>query len=180
MRRSRILPSTLLALALGATGALLLSGGSTAQPSKSQQLFRSSLLNDAKTTTAIKGMLRDRGGFVAPDIQFADITGDERSDAVVSVDTGGAAGRIAVFVFSTDGKAEDSPLRVIYRSQRLYRASTQISDGALILRAPLYATGDDLCCPSKTAERTYAWSAAQQRFNRRSSREIDGSPKATP
>lgn len=179
MRRFRILPASLLALALAATVALLLSGGSSAKPSQSQQLFRASLLKDAKTTTAVKRLLSDRGGFVAPDIEFADVTSDGRSDAVVSVDTGGAAGRIAVYVFSTDGKAADSPLRVIYRSQRLYRASTQVRDGMLILRAARYAAGDDLCCPAKTAERTYAWSAAQQRFNRRSTREIDGSPGKT-
>lgn len=179
MRRSRILLASLVALTLAVAGALMLSGGSAAKPSKSQQLFRTSLLGDAKTTTAVKRLLRDRGGFVAPDIEFADITADGRSDAVVSVDTAGAAGRIAVYVFSTDGKAADSPLRVIYRSQRLYRASAEVSKGTLTLRAPRYAAGDDLCCPAKTVERTYVWSTTRQRFSRRSSRELDGSPDRT-
>lgn len=165
-----------MALALATAGVLLLSGGSSAQPSKSQQLFRQSLLDDAKTTTAIKDLLRERGGFVAPEVQFSDLTGDDRSDAVVSVDTAGAAGRVAIYVFSTDGKAEDSPLRAVYRSQRLYRASTEIRDSQLILRVPRYTEGDDLCCPAKTVVRVYSWSSKRQRFQRRSSREVDGSP----
>lgn len=180
MRRLPILPASVAALALAATSALLLSGGSVAKPSESQQLFRGSLLDDAKTTTAIKNLLRDRGGFVAPDIQFEDLTADGHSDAVVSVDTGGAAGRVAVYVFSTDGKSENSPLRAIYRSQRLYRASTEVSGGTLTVRAPRYSEGDDLCCPAKTVERVYAWNDHRDRFQRRSSREFAASPRAIP
>jgi hypothetical protein len=180
MRPLRTVPAALAVLALAIAGALLISGGSDAQPSKSQQLFRKTLLDDARTTSAIKKLLRERGGIVAPEIEFADLTGDGRSDAVVRVDSGGAAGAVAVYVFSTDGKAEDSPLRAIYRSQRLYRAKAEVVDATLALRVPRYIEGDDVCCPAKLVERVYAWNDAAKELRQRSSQELPGPTGTTP
>ena len=118
-------------------------------------------------------MLRE-GGFVAPAMQFGDLTGDERSDAVVLVESGGAAGAIALYVFSTHGKAADSALRAVYRSQSLYRASAEISAGTLIVSTPRYRRGDDLCCPAKELQRVYAWSASAKTLKLRSSQERTG------
>ena len=181
MRRHRTVQAALgaLAVVLAAAGVLLLAGGSTAQPSKSQQLFRKTLLDDAKTTSGIKRVLRDGGGFVAPEIEFADLTGDGRSDAVVLVDTGGTAGAVAVYVLSTHGKAADSTLRAVYRSQQLYRASATVSGDALILRTPRYAEGDDLCCPAKVVERVYAWHDDARTLKQRSTQELPGPTGAT-
>lgn len=178
MRRSRLVSAALAALVLAAASMLVLSGGSSAKPSRSQTLFRTTLLEDSKTTPGVKRALRD-GGIVAPEIEFQDITGDGRSDAVVTVETGGAAGAVAVYVFSTDGKAADSPLRAVYRSQQLYRASVQVSAGTLILRTPRWASGDDLCCPAKVFERVYAWDDAASTLKQRSSQELAGPGAAT-
>jgi hypothetical protein len=174
MRRQRILPAALASLALTAAGVLLVSTGSSAQPTPSQALFRKTLLADDKTTPAIKTLLQDGGGFVAPEIVFQDLTGDGRSDAVVLVETGGVAGAVAVYVFSTDGQAADSPLRAVYSSQRLYRASVDASNGTLILRTPRFAQGDDVCCPVKVVERVYAWNAKAQTMRQASSQEVPG------
>lgn len=175
MRRHRILPAAAATLACGGAGALLATAGSPAKPSASQTLFRKTLLDDPKTTSAVKALLESRGGFVAPEVVFGDLTGDGRSDAVVAVENAGAAGAVAVYVFSTDGEAEDSPLRAVFSSQRLYRASAEVADdGSLVVRTPGYAGGDDLCCPAKVVERVYAWSAKAKTLRRRSSREIDG------
>ena len=173
MRRPRTLLAVLAALLVAVAATLLVTGGSSAAPTKSQALFEKTLLADDKTTSDVKQLLRD-GGFVAPDITFEDLTGDGRSDAIVLVDTGGVAGAVALYVFSTDGEAEDSDLRVVYRSQRLYRASTEVADGALLLRTPRFVEGDDVCCPAKIVERTYAWSAGSKTLRQRSSRELDG------
>jgi hypothetical protein len=174
MRRHRIVPAALAALALAAAGTLAAIAGSQAKPTASQQLFRKTLLDDDRTTGAIKQVLRNRGGFVAPDIEFADLTGDERSDALVLVDSGGAAGAVALYVFSTHGRAADSSLRAVYRSQQLYRASAEVSAGTLILRVPRFAQGDDLCCPAKVVEKVYAWNARERTLKQRSSRELPG------
>jgi hypothetical protein len=180
MRRYRSVPAALVALAVTAAGVLVTITQSQAKPSASQELFRKTLLDDAATTAAIKQLLSDRGGFVAPGIEFADLTGDGRSDAVVLVDTGGAAGAIALYVFSTHGKAADSPLRAVYRSQQLYRASSRVSGASLLLRTPRFAEGDDLCCPAKVVERVYVWSDAAKTLKQRSSTELPGPGVATP
>jgi len=174
MRRYRILPASIATLALAAGSVLLYTSWSTAKPSAPQTLFEKTLLEDEQTTPAIKDLFQARGGFVAPEMVFADLTGDGRSDAVVLVETGGIAGAVAMYVFSTDGEAEDSPLRAVYRSQRLYRASVAVADAALILRTPRYAQGDDVCCPAKIVERVYAWSANGKTMVQRSSREVPG------
>ena len=174
MRRPRTVVTVLAALALAPAVALLTTGGSSAAPSKSQALFKRTLLADTKTTVAIRELLRDGGGIVAPDITFADLTGDGRSDAVVLVDTGGVAGAVALYVFSTHGESEDSDLRAVYRSQRLYRADADVADATLIVRTPRYAEGDDVCCPARIVRRVYAWSAGAKTMRLRDSDEYDG------
>lgn len=174
MRRSRTAVLTALTLVLGLVAGLLASGGSSAAPTRSQALFTRTLLDDRKTTSSIRRLLRDGGGIVAPDITFADLTGDGRSDAVVLVDTGGVAGAVALYVFSTHGAAGDSDLRAIYRSQRLYRADAQIADARLIIRTPRFSRGDDVCCPAKVVQRVYAWHAAGRTLRLRSSGETAG------
>jgi hypothetical protein len=172
MRAHRFLLAALSILALATGAALVVTAGSSAAPSKSQELFTKTLLDDAKTTAAVKGLLSDGGGFVAPDIVFADITGDGRSDALVLVETGGVAGAVALYLFSTDGEAADSPLRAVFRSQRLYRASVEPAGDSLKIRTPHFAQGDDVCCPAKILQRTYQWSAAAKTMQRRSSVEF--------
>jgi hypothetical protein len=167
----------LAALVVAVTAALLLTGGSSAAPTKSPQaLFQKTLLDDAKTTSDVKQLLGQGGGFVAPDITFEDVTGDGRSDAIVLVDTGGVAGAVALYVFSTHGESAESDLRVVYRSQRLYRASAEVADAALILSTPRFAEGDDVCCPAKIVRRTYVWSAGGNTLRQRSSEELPGPP----
>ena len=172
MRRPRLFVTVPAALVLAVAVGLLSTGGSSAEPSKSQTLFRQTLLDDAKTTSAVKNLLRG-GGIIAPDIEFADLTGDGRSDAVVLVETGGVAGAVALYVFSTDGEAEESDLRAVYRSQRLYGASAEVADGGLVVRTPRFTAGDDVCCPAKVVERRYGWNKRAQTLRLRSSDEMD-------
>lgn len=174
MRRPRTLLGVLAALAVAVAATLLVTGGSSAAPSKSQALFDKTLLADVKTTDDVKKLLSDGGGFVAPDITFEDLTGDGRSDAIVLVDTGGVAGAVALYVFSTDGESAESDLRVVYRSQRLYRASAEVANAELILSTPRFVEGDDICCPAKIVQRTYVWSPGNKTLRQRSSREIAG------
>jgi len=174
MRRSRTVFSLLTVLSLALVVTLLSTGGSSAAPTKSQALFKKTLLADDKTTNAIKNLLRGGGGIVAPDITFADVTGDGRSDAVVLVDTRGVAGAVALYVLSTHGEAEESDLRAVYRSQRLYRAESDVSDEALIVRVPRFMAGDDVCCPGKVVRRVYVWSAGDETLRLRRSDEVAG------
>ena len=174
MRRPRTLLAVLAGLVVAVVATLAVTGGSSAAPTKSQALFEKTLRADARTTSDVKRLLSEGGGFVAPDITFEDLTGDGRSDAIVLVDSGGVGGAVALYVFSTDGESAQSDLRVVYRSQRLYRASAEVTGATLVLRTPRFAEGDDVCCPAKIVQRTYAWSAGAKTLRQRRSQELRG------
>jgi hypothetical protein len=103
-----------------------------------------------------------KGGFVSKEILVADLTGEGKADAVVTVDSGGAAGIIAVYIFSA-GSGDD--LKIAYRNQRLYRGGARINPGpALVYWLPEFKDGDQVCCPSGYLETELKWSAKTKRF----------------
>lgn len=87
------------------------------------------------------------------------------------VTTPGAAGAVAAYVLSANGDA-DAGLEVVYRSQALYRAFVRVSRGALVVLTPVYARGDDVCCPAARLERTYVYDRRARAFRRTSSRRL--------
>jgi len=136
-----------------------------AAPTPTQSFFTTRLLADKATSPEIKTLLRSGDAFVDRSVRFAELTGDKRADAVVRVQTGGAAGTIALYVFSTDtGKGKDAPLAVVFRTQSLERAETRIRDGVLRYRTARYAPGDERCCPAAVAESRLRWREARHRF----------------
>lgn len=141
--------------------ALLAAAPAAAEPTASQEFFTQKLLDDPRTTAEIKELLR-RGGFVDRRITFRDLTGDERDDAVVRVQSGGAAGIVAVYVFSTGG--DGGELEAVFRSQGLARASTRVRDGRVSYRYARYEPADELCCPSVIMESRLQWKRRQGRF----------------
>lgn len=182
-RVMRVLPSCLaLSAAAAATLALAAGGGGGAvaattpatvsTPADSanpgQAFFHDALIADAKTLSAVRSGLKSGAVIVDPATQYDDLTGDGKQDAIVRVHSTGAAGVTAVYVFSTDG-ATSKKLRVVFRSQMLYRALTMVADGhQLQIDQPLYKAGDDVCCPSKLTRRRYRWSAKSVTFTRTS------------
>jgi hypothetical protein len=150
--------------------ALMAAAPATAQ--QPQELFTKTLLADARTSADVKSMLRSGRAFVEPSPVFADVTGDGKSDALVRVLDGGAAGAVAVYALSTDGTTSSS-LRVVLRAQRVYRATLKVNAAHnLVLRTPIYVAGDALCCPSRARDRTYAWDAKAKAMQRISSVEF--------
>jgi hypothetical protein len=145
-----------------------------------QAFFRDALIKDPGTSAAIRTMLQSGAGFVDPATQFGDLTGDGKADAVVRVDNGGAAGSIAAYVFSTDGGGAAAKLRVVYRTQQLYRVTARVENGALLLTVPLYAKGDEPCCPAKQVVRTYTWDPKAHTLHRTNATEIAGPGAPAP
>jgi hypothetical protein len=150
--------------------------GATARAREQQQqapqaLFRGILLNDAATTSGVKRLLRTNAGFVSPTPVFADLTGDGKSDAVVTVENGGAAGALAAYVLTAEGSPKGD-LRVAFRSQSLYQGRVRVSGPTLAVVLPRYVRGDDVCCTRRATERDYAWDAAKKAFTRRATRTV--------
>ena len=165
MRRARLLALPLVAVAATA--------GPVAQadPTPSQTIFTKKLLDDPKTSAGVKRMLTNKTAIVDPRSGFVDVTGDGRQDALILVSTGGAAGAVGLYVFSTHGQAttpadDQTSLKVVFRLQSLYGASLRISGTTLSVLEPRYAKGDDLCCPQKLRERDYAFDAKALTFRR--------------
>ena len=160
----------LAALACVAAAAAVAAGVASSEPTRSQTFFRDHLLDDRRTAAPIKQALRDGTAFVDRRITFVDLTRDGKEDAVVRVQSGGAAGAVAVYVFSTDGARS---LRAAHRAQRLRRASTRIEDGVLAYRTAEYEPGDELCCPTALRETELRWDAERDRFAVEARRDIE-------
>jgi hypothetical protein len=133
----------------------------SAKLTPAQKLFTQKLLDSDQVAHSVKVTLK-KGGFVSSEVAFADLTGEGKQDAVVTVDSGGASGIIAVYVFSA-GTGKD--LKIVYRNQRLYRAGTRINPGpALVYVTPQFKSGDELCCPSEYHETELKWNATKKKF----------------
>ena len=79
------------------------------------------------------------------------------------VNSGGAAGVVAVYVFSTANR-KNGKLRAIFRSQSLMRASTRVLKGVVSYRTARYEPGDELCCPARITQSTLGWNADERRM----------------
>lgn len=140
--------------------------GPVAGATSSQRLFGNLILRDSKTSPQVRGLLRHGPGYVDPKILFADLTGDGKSDAAVLVGSGGAAGDVALYVFSAEGPNRTSrSLRAVLQLDSLYRATVLTRRGALVLRTPRYNSGEDLCCPSTLVEQSYRWNRRTATFD---------------
>ncbi|MEA2252562.1 MAG: hypothetical protein QOI62_1994 [Solirubrobacteraceae bacterium] len=138
-----------------------------------QALFKGVLLDDPLTASGVKRLLRTDAGFVSPTPTFADLTGDGKTDAVVTVEDGGAAGAIAAYVLSADGDAEGK-LHAVLRSQSLYQALTRVTGTTVTVTEPRFARGDDVCCATRSLQRDYAWDPQARTFTRRGARIVAG------
>jgi hypothetical protein len=165
-------------LLLIAAAALLLAPASAgAAPSPTQQFFEARLLADDGTSKEIADLLRTNQGFVDRQIRFRDLTGDGKTDAVVRVQSGGAEGAVALYVFSTDTGKKGSGLAVIFRSQELLRAETRIRHGVLRYRSARPQPGDEVCCPSRLSESRARWQERKHRLKVVERREVEpGAP----
>ena len=163
-----------LALPVALACSCLLAGASASaqeQTETPQQLFRKVLLADPKLASGVKRLLTTNAGFVSPAPVFADLTGDNKSDAVVTVDNGGVAGAVAAYMLTAKGSSSGD-LRVAFRSQSLYQGRVRMSGPTLTVAEPIFARGDDVCCPRKALERDYAWDASKKAFTRRATRTV--------
>jgi hypothetical protein len=154
-----------------------------AEQSAPQKLFRKRLMNDRLVTKEVKQTLRN-GGFVDRNIRFGDVTGDTKSDALITVNQGGTAGKIALYVYSSHGRegqgGSASPLRIIYRHQRLYRGRASIKKvsadrpmGAITFRQPIFDPGDILADPAGWRQVELRWRTSKSKFRRVETKVID-------
>jgi hypothetical protein len=155
-----------------------------AEQTDAQKLFRKRLLNDRGVSKEVKRVLRN-GGFVDRDIRFGDVTGDGKSDALVLVNEGGSAGRIALYLYSShkprsdDGGGGDE-LRIRFKRQKLYRAQAKLRrqsanrpQGAVVFKTPVYDPGDELSDPGAMRVAEVRFRPRRNRFRVVETRTVD-------
>jgi hypothetical protein len=174
MRLRALVALPCVALACGAVPAALAQD----QNESPQGLFRDVLLKDASTSSGVKRLLRTNAGYVSPAPLFADLTGDGKTDAIVTVENGGAASVVAAYVLTAEGSSSGT-LRVALRNQELYGGTVRVSGPTLTVVNPIYGRGDDVCCTRQATERDYAWDATAKAFKRTAMRTVTVG-KATP
>lgn len=172
------------AAAIATLALLPLAAPAAAEETSAQKLFKQRLLADRGVAPAVKRVLRG-AGFVDRRVRFADVTGDERSDALVLVHQGGSAGRIALYVFSShrssvSNGAGGGELRIVYKNQRLYRAQAGLKrsgpkrpHGAVVFRRPIYDPGDELADPGAVRVVELRWRPKRTRFRVAGVRVVD-------
>ena len=160
------------ALALAAAGLALAAAPAPAAQTATQRFFSERLQADTGTSREVKDLLRTRQGFVDRTVTFKDLTGDKRADAVVRVQSGGADGAIALYVFSTDTGMKGSGLKVVFRTQELRRAQTRVRDGVLRYRSARPQPGDELCCPAAVSETRLRWRERLHKLTAAERREV--------
>jgi hypothetical protein len=166
-------PTHALAAALAAALGLALGAPAAgAAQTAGQRFFSERLQADKGTSREIKDLLRTRQAFVDRTVTFRDLTGDDREDAVVRVQSGGADGAIALYVFTTDTGEKNSGLQVAFRSQELRRAQIRVRDGVLRYRSARPQPGDEVCCPTAVSETRLRWRERLHRFTVAERREL--------
>lgn len=145
--------------------AAALPASAPARPTQQQSFLRTALLKDPKVTSAVKSALRRGRARVDARSGFVDLTGDDKSDAIALVTTGGAGGTIALYVLSTDGA---KALRPVLRLQQVYRATVRVvaADRKLTVIEPDWVRGDALSDPTGQRERDYVWTPSRKTFRR--------------
>ena len=103
---------------------------------------------------------------------FADLTGDGKSDAVVTVENGGAAGAVAAYVLTAEG-SDSGALRVAFRNQSLYRGRVRTSGPTVtVVRPASTPAATTSAARASATERDYAWDATAKTFTRRATRTV--------
>jgi hypothetical protein len=162
-------------LCAGVLAAAVAQAQTPPQQEAPQALFSRVILGDGSTASGVKRLLRTGAGFVSPTPAFADLTGDGKSDAIATVENGGAAGVVAVYVLSADGST-DGQLHPLFASQSLYQGRVRVNAPLLTVISAVYSRGDDVCCAQRSLERDYAWDASARRFVRRAQRTVFAGP----
>jgi hypothetical protein len=94
-------------------------------------------------------------------ILYADLTGDQREEAIVPVTSQGTLGNIGYVVFTLES---GKPAVVLTRTVDRSAASglqMSVEDGVLLETRGVFGPNDPFCCPSQLRETTFNWDGSQ-------------------
>lgn len=113
---------------------------------------------DFSDVAEVRWKLEESGGeLVEEEIQYVDLTGDGREEAIVPLFSGGTAGNIALWVF---GYVDDR-LEILLSLPDSYKVFASVENGTLVLVEPVYGPDDPNCCPSQIHNSYYEWDGSE-------------------
>jgi hypothetical protein len=114
---------------------------------------------DFATLPAVQTLIRQLGGgeLEKPAIEFADLTGDQREEAIVPVSSGGTLGNVAYTVMTMRSGSPQSILTVTRDRNSVGGLVLAVEDGTLVKYVGKYGPEDPLCCPRLLVRTEYRW-----------------------
>jgi hypothetical protein len=119
---------------------------------------------DLEQAPAVQNTLRQLGGgdIVPAEVVYADLTGDQREEAVVPVSSGGTLGNVAYLVLSLrNGQPEAILNRTVDRSSAGSGLRMTLEEGKLVETVGVFGPEDPFCCPSMLRKTTFRWDGSR-------------------
>ena len=164
-----------LATACGNGGDRDASSRSQSQPDDAQEIRGV----DFETLGATEDLIGQLGtGAVEPDaIVYADLTGDQREEAIVPVTSQGTLGNVGYLVFALKaGKPEVVLTRTVDRTSA-GGLQMSVEEGVLLETRGVFGPDDPFCCPSQLRETTFGWDGSQLQVDNEVLVQQDPGPK---
>jgi hypothetical protein len=123
---------------------------------------------DFENASAVQSLARQFGAVQIDHdaVIYADLTMDQREEAVVPIATGGTQGNVAYVVLTLRGGALDAILtRTVDRTTRSGLKMT-VEDRLLIETVGVYGPEDALCCPTQLRRTYFRWDGRQLQVER--------------
>lgn len=113
--------------------------------------------SDVKATLSRIG-----GGKVAEnEIAYADLTGDQREEAIVPITSGGTLGNLSYIVFTPNSDGASVILTRNLDPSSPSGLTMTVEDGALVEYVGEYGPSDPFCCPSVLRRTTFTWDGSK-------------------
>jgi hypothetical protein len=121
---------------------------------------------DFRQQAEVQNSLRQFGSATADvrAILYADVTGDQREEAAIPIDSGGTLGNVAYLVFTMRSGA---PALVLTRTiDGVSGLVIKAEDGKLVETRGEYGPEDPFCCPSRLRKTTFYWDGSRLQVER--------------
>ena len=103
-------------------------------------------------------LTRVGGGKVADgEIAYADVTGDDREEAIVPITSGGTMGNVSYLVLTMDADETSLLLTRNLDPSSPSGINMKVEDGKLVEYIGEYGPEDPFCCPSVLRKTTFSW-----------------------
>jgi hypothetical protein len=99
-------------------------------------------------------------------VKYADVTGDQRDEAILPITSGGTLGNLAYLVLTMRSGHPAVILTALRDRQSLGGITINVEDGKVVKYTGKYGPEDPRCCPSLLVKTSYRWDGANLQVER--------------